>query len=149
VPGTTRARATVRDEDGALRLEGEPTDGRLAWPEGSPGLAPGSRAVVRVAVETPSGTSEGSAAFRVLSEAERRGYEATLERLRVTAPGGEAPRGGRGSHVSLVAAHAAARLTLWDEALRWLADADAAGDRPGDVAALRGRVEHQLGLSPR
>jgi hypothetical protein len=137
VPGATRVRVRVRDEDGVVRAEGESSGERFAWPEDAPPLPPGSRAVALVVAETPTGDVEGSAAFSVLADARRVAYERDLERA------ARAPSSLR----SLLSAHAAAGRSLWSEALRALDRASAEGAPAADVQALRGRVEHQLGIA--
>lgn len=117
VPGGTSARVTVRDAQGALRLDQSAEGASLSWPAGVDDLPPGTY-VARVRVTSPAGEVQGSVAFRVLSSAQAAAYQDALGRIDARAPM---------DLRALLKAHAALREGLEGEGRRWLLEALADG----------------------
>jgi hypothetical protein len=135
VAGATSYRVTVRDAEGALRLDVPASSPLLRWPDDVPALDAG-RYVVRVRASSPAGETTGSHAFRVSSEAERAAFDAGLAAIRASAPADL-----RG----LLGAHLAARADLWAEADRLLQEARHDGAPGRAVAETQALVDHHLG----
>lgn len=117
VPGATATRVTVRDAQGALRLDQCAEGASLSWPAGVDDLPPGTY-VARVRVTSPAGEVQGSVAFRVQSPAEAAAYQDALGRIDARAPQ---------DLRALLKAHAALREGLEGEGRRWLLEALADG----------------------
>ncbi len=136
LPGATSAHVTIRDAEGALRLDATARTSRLPWPADLAPLAPGARYVARVVVSTPTGDASGSVAFRVPSAAEDEFYALLLARIRSRA---------RPAWQALLCAHEAAVERRWAEADAFLTQAVVDGAPAAEVAALRTLVDPQLG----
>ena len=118
----TRARVTVRDEDGALHLDTTQVGQTLAWPDEAKPLAPGTTYVWRVTADGDVQRT-GSRAFRVLSEKDATRYRDGVRRI----------EGHAADDAALLAAQWALTFDLEAEARRHLAQAPAGAE----VDALR------------